>query len=87
MPDNMKDKLIVPVEIPAWAVITFLISGAFGYGILYNQLNELVKDKERVNTMFVNQIRNIEAVNRHEQMIQNLDHRVTNLERGKKWQP
>lgn len=82
MPENMREKLIVPVEIPAWAVIVFLVSGAFGYGVLYNQLEALVKDKERVNTMYERQIRNVEAVNRHSEILRDHEQRLIRLERG-----
>lgn len=85
---NLKDKLIVPVEIPAWGVITFIVSGAFGYGILYNTLQGLVKSQDKVEIIYERQIRNIETVNLHKEVlrehqakIENHESRLVSLER------
>lgn len=85
---NLKDKLIVPVEIPAWGVITFIVSGAFGYGILYNTLQGLVKSQDKVEVMYERQIKNIEMVNQHKEVLrqhqaklENHESRLMSLER------
>lgn len=33
-----KDKLVVPVEVPAWGVISALVVGAFAFGTINNKL-------------------------------------------------
>lgn len=90
MPQALKDKLMIPVEVPAWGVITFFVSGAFAFGILYNELKTVVKGQEKVDLIYERQIRNIEAVNtvREQMRVQDTrlnDHdvRLLSLERGK----
>lgn len=77
---NLKDKLVVPVEVPAWGVITFIVSGAFGYGILYNTLQGLVKNQDKVEVMYERQIKNIETVNQHREILREHQAKIDNHE-------
>lgn len=79
---TLRDKLLIPVEVPAWGVITAFIAGAFAFGILYNQLAMLVKNQEKVDLMYERQIKNIETVARHDRVIDNHEQRIQALERG-----
>lgn len=81
-PATFREKLLIPVEVPAWGVFTALIAGAFAFGILYNQLAALVKNQEKVDLMFERQIKNIETVARHDRVIDNHEQRIQALERG-----
>lgn len=90
-PPSFHERLLIPVEIPAWGVITGFIAGAFAFGILYNQLAVLVKNQEKVDLMYERQIKNIENVARHEKDIDQLrqsvnvhEQRIQALERGPK---
>lgn len=84
----MKEKLVVPVEIPTWGVLSAIVMGAFAWGALYTQLNGLIKGQEKVDVMYERQIKNIEAVNAHKETLrehaarlQNHDSRLQSLER------
>lgn len=86
---TFRERLLIPVEVPAWGVIVFIVSGAFAFGTLYNQLAVLVKNQEKVDLMYERQIKNIENVNRHERAIEVLgerfdkhESRIQALERG-----
>lgn len=90
-PATLREKLLIPVEVPAWGVFSTLITAAFAFGILYNQLAVLVKNQEKVDIMYERQIKNIENVNRHERAIEVLgerfdkhEQRIQALERGAK---
>jgi hypothetical protein len=69
-PATFREKLLIPVEVPAWGVIVAIVTGAFAFGILYNQLAVLVKNQEKVDLMYERQVKNIENVNRHERVIE-----------------
>ncbi len=81
-PATLRDKLLIPVEVPAWGVFTMIVTGAFAFGILYNQLSALVKNQEKVDLMYERQIKNIETVARHDRVIENHEQRIQALERG-----
>lgn len=79
----LKDRLIVPVEIPAWGVISALIAGAFAFGTLYSQLGVLVESQKKLDLVFERQVRNIEKVEKHEGQILNHEERIRALEVAK----
>lgn len=81
-PTGLREKLLIPVEIPAWGVIVAIVTGAFAFGILYNQLAVLVKNQEKVDLMYERQIKNIETVARHDRIIDNHESRIQAIERG-----
>ena len=81
-PATLREKLLIPVEVPAWGVFTMIVTGAFAFGILYNQLAVLVKNQEKVDLMYERQIKNIETVARHDRVIDNHEQRIQALERG-----
>lgn len=81
---NLRDKLLIPVEVPAWGVFTALVAGAFAFGILYNQLAVLVKSQEKLDLVYERQIKNIETVARHDRMIDNHEQRIQALEKERK---
>lgn len=79
---NVREKLLIPVEVPAWGVFTALIAGAFAFGILYQQLAVLVKNQEKLDLVYERQIKNIEMVARHEHILNDHEQRIQKLERG-----
>lgn len=81
---GFRETINIPIAIPAWGIISALITGAFAFGILYNQLSALVKNQEKVDLMYERQIKNISDVNRHERAIENHEQRIQALERVRK---
>ena len=81
---NIREKLLIPVEVPAWGVFTALVAGAFAFGILYNQLAMLVKNQEKLDLVYERQITNIQTVSRHDETIRDHESRIQALERGQK---
>ena len=79
---NIRENLMIPVEVPAWGVFSTLVTAAFAFGILYNQLSVLVKKQEKLDLVYERQIKNIDSVNRHERQIENHETRIQALERG-----
>lgn len=68
------ESLIVPIVLPVWSIICAVVVGAFGFGINYNQLSTLVENQKKVDLIYERQI-TMAA------MVQQLDNRVTALER------
>jgi hypothetical protein len=83
MPDNIKDSLRIPVEVPVWSLICAIVGGAFAFGILYSELKTVVKGQERVDLIFAQQIKNTEIIARHEIILTNHEQRITTLEKAK----
>jgi hypothetical protein len=77
---SLRDKLMVPVEIPTWGVITFIVSGAFAFGALYRDLQTVVKNQDKVELIYERQIRNIEAVANAKETLRAHDVRLENHE-------
>lgn len=78
---SIKEKLLIPVEVPAWGVFSALVAGAFAFGILYNQLAVLVKNQEKLDLVYERQIKNIEMVVRHDRSLDDHEQRIQALER------
>lgn len=77
---NLKDKLIVPVEIPAWGVITSMGFALFSFGMLYKDLQIVVKNQDKVEIMYERQIKNIEAVAQHKEVLREHQAKIDNHE-------
>lgn len=84
MSQSFRENINIPIAIPAWGILSALVTGAFAFGILYNQLSALVKQQEKVDLMYERQIKNIENVNRHDDVLKNHEQRIQALERGQK---
>jgi nitrate reductase NapE component len=78
---KVAESLVVPVVLPVWSIICAVVVGAFGFGINYNQLTTLLKNQEKVDLMYERQIANIEAVRHLTVTVNQLDSRVSMLER------
>lgn len=78
----VKDKLIVPVEIPMWAALSLIGSGLFTAGVLNNKMDVLVEQAKKVDVIYERQIVNIETLKRLTTEVHNLETRVSRVERG-----
>lgn len=59
---SVKDKLIVPIEIPVWAAICLIGSGLFTAGVLNNKMDMLVEQSKKIDLVYERQIANIQDV-------------------------
>lgn len=79
---NLKDKLIVPVEVPMWAAISLLGSAIYTAGTMNQKMDVLVEQGREVKVMKEQQIANTEAIKRLSQDVNRLESRVARLEQG-----
>jgi hypothetical protein len=83
--DKLKDGLVVPVTIPAWATILLLLSIVFSAGQIVNKLDEMTssnkKYEQKIDVLFERQIMNIANINHTQAELSVLRNRVDNLER------
>jgi hypothetical protein len=98
MPERFKDKINIPIAIPAWGLIStlvaVLVSGAYYGGGVVTKLDQLIDLGRETKQVQVAQQAQIDRINErqigglatqanHEQLLRSLDGRVSQLERRK----
>jgi hypothetical protein len=80
---KVAESLIVPVVLPVWSIICAVVVGAFGFGINYQQLSNLVKNQEKVDIMYERQVSALEKLRNMEFRLEKVEARIVVIERGK----
>lgn len=80
----MRDKINIPIAIPAWSLFCMVAGAIFTAGTLYNQMSTLIesnkKSDERITLISEKQIGGLAALANTQVQVQNHETRLTNVE-------
>lgn len=83
--DTFRDHINVPIQIPAWGLLTMLAGALFTSGTLYQQMSTLIetsqKNDQQVTMIRERQIVNIAAVQALQESLRAQDARISAIER------
>lgn len=83
MPDKFRDTVNLPIAIPAWGIVTLIISAVFTAGVTFQKLDQVIERSKKIDQIQERQIANIAAIANMQQQVANHESRISAIERAK----
>jgi hypothetical protein len=82
---RFSDTINVPIAIPAWGLLTLIAAAVFTAGVMFNKMDALIetsrKSEDKIAGITEKQILSLAAITSLQQNFQNLEARMSSLER------